>query len=59
MENDFTIWEEEPLTNLAEKGELMSFKHEGFWLPMDTLRDKQKLQELWETGSAPWKFWEL
>lgn len=59
LENDLTIWEEEPLTNLAEKGELMAFKHEGFWLPMDTLRDKQKLQELWETGSAPWKFWEL
>lgn len=59
LENDLTIWEEEPLINLAEKGELMAFKHEGFWLPMDTLRDKQKLQELWETGSAPWKFWEL
>jgi glucose-1-phosphate cytidylyltransferase len=59
LENDLTIWEEEPLTNLAEKGELMAFKHEGFWLPMDTLRDKQKLQELWEAGSAPWKFWEL
>jgi glucose-1-phosphate cytidylyltransferase len=59
LEDDLTIWEEEPLTNLAEKGELMAFKHEGFWLPMDTLRDKQKLQELWETGSAPWKFWEL
>lgn len=59
LEDDLTIWEEEPLINLAEKGELMAFKHEGFWLPMDTLRDKQKLQELWETGSAPWKFWEL
>lgn len=59
LENDLTTWEEEPLTNLAEKGELMAFKHEGFWLPMDTLRDKQKLQELWETGSAPWKLWEL
>jgi glucose-1-phosphate cytidylyltransferase len=59
LENDRTIWEEEPLTNLADVGELMAFRHEGFWLPMDTLRDKQKLQELWESGNAPWKFWEL
>ena len=58
LEGDSTIWEEEPLSNLANAGELMAYKHEGFWLPMDTLRDKQKLQELWETGSAPWKFWE-
>jgi glucose-1-phosphate cytidylyltransferase len=58
LEGDYTIWEEEPLSNLANAGELMAYKHEGFWLPMDTLRDKQKLQELWETGSAPWKFWE-
>jgi len=55
--NDSTIWEQEPLMGLAEDGELMAFKHEGFWLPMDTLRDKQKLQELWESGNAPWKMW--
>lgn len=54
---DSTIWEQEPLMGLAEDGELMAFKHEGFWLPMDTLRDKQKLQELWESGNAPWKMW--
>lgn len=56
--NDSTIWEQEPLMSLAEEGELMAYKHEGFWLPMDTLRDKQKLQELWESGKAPWKNWE-
>lgn len=55
---DTTVWEQEPLMSLAEEGELMAYKHEGFWLPMDTLRDKQKLQELWETGNAPWKNWE-
>ena len=54
---DSTVWEQEPLMGLAEDGELMAFKHEGFWLPMDTLRDKQKLQELWESGNAPWKMW--
>lgn len=54
---DSTVWEQEPLMSLAEDGELMAFKHDGFWLPMDTLRDKQKLQELWESGNAPWKMW--
>jgi glucose-1-phosphate cytidylyltransferase len=54
---DSTVWEQQPLMGLAEDGELMAFKHEGFWLPMDTLRDKQKLQELWESGNAPWKLW--
>lgn len=54
---DSTVWEQQPLMGLAEDGELMAFKHEGFWLPMDTLRDKQKLQELWESGNAPWKMW--
>lgn len=54
---DSIVWEQEPLMGLAEDGELMAFKHEGFWLPMDTLRDKQKLQELWESGYAPWKMW--
>lgn len=54
---DSTVWEQQPLMGLAEDGELMAFKHEGFWLPMDTLRDRQKLQELWESGNAPWKMW--
>jgi glucose-1-phosphate cytidylyltransferase len=58
IKDDTTIWEQEPLSNLAIEGELMAFKHEGFWLPMDTLRDKHKLEELWEKGNAPWKVWE-
>jgi len=57
IKGDSTIWEQEPLMSLAEDGELMAYKHEEFWLPMDTLRDKQKLQELWDTGNAPWKLW--
>lgn len=56
--DDSCIWEQEPLMSLAEDDQLMSFKHEGFWLPMDTLRDKMKLQEMWESGTAPWKVWE-
>ena len=52
-----TIWEQEPLKNLATDGELMSFKHEDFWQPMDTLRDKHYLEELWESNKAPWKLW--
>ena len=58
IEGDATIWEQQPLNNLATDGELMSFKHEGFWQPMDTLRDKHYLEELWETGKAPWKLWD-
>ena len=55
---DHTTWEQEPLRGLAEDGELMSFKHEGFWQPMDTLRDKTKLEELLTQNKAPWKIWE-
>lgn len=54
---DDTIWEREPLTGLASDGELMAFHHDGFWQPMDTLRDKQYLEELWSSGKAPWKTW--
>ncbi|MAD12273.1 MAG: glucose-1-phosphate cytidylyltransferase [Flavobacteriaceae bacterium] len=54
---DNTIWEQEPLNNLANNGELMAFRHEGFWQPMDTLRDKNYLEELWESRRAPWKLW--
>jgi glucose-1-phosphate cytidylyltransferase len=54
---DSTIWEQEPLKGLAADGELMSFKHEGFWQPMDTLRDKLKLEELFDKNKAPWKIW--
>lgn len=54
---DATIWEREPMERLAAEGQMRAFKHEGFWQPMDTLRDKQKLEELWEAGKAPWKIW--
>jgi glucose-1-phosphate cytidylyltransferase len=54
---DSTIWEREPMERLAAEGQMKAFKHEGFWQPMDTLRDKQKLEELWESGQAPWKVW--
>lgn len=58
IEGDATTWEQEPLKSLAKDGELMSYKHEGFWQPMDTLRDKLKLEELLETNKAPWKKWQ-
>lgn len=58
IEGDATIWEQEPLKSLAEDGELMAFKHNGFWQPMDTLRDKTHLEELWEANKAPWKTWD-
>ncbi|MDZ4261839.1 MAG: glucose-1-phosphate cytidylyltransferase [Pseudomonadota bacterium] len=58
IENDQTIWEQHPLMKLAEDGELVAYKHEGFWQPMDTLRDKTYLEELWASGKAPWKNWE-
>ena len=58
IKGDATIWEQEPLNNLATDGELMSFKHEDFWQPMDTLRDKHYLEELWKTSKAPWKLWD-
>ena len=57
IEDDKTIWEQEPLKGLANDGELMSFKHDGFWQPMDTLRDKTKLNELYKNNKAPWKVW--
>lgn len=53
--DDSTIWEREPLESLAEQGQLSAFHHTGFWQPMDTLRDKVHLEELWLSGSAPWK----
>ena len=57
IEGDQTTWEKEPLENLARKQQLMSYKHEGFWQPMDTLRDKITLNNLWNNGEAPWKIW--
>ena len=52
-----SIWEQEPLKKLAKDGQLMAFKHDGFWQPMDTLRDKNYLENLWEEERAPWKLW--
>jgi glucose-1-phosphate cytidylyltransferase len=57
LENDATIWEQQPLQRLAADDELMAFEHSGFWQPMDTLRDKTYLEELWASGQAPWKTW--
>ena len=56
-EGDGTVFEQAPLQNLAKDGEIFTFKHNGFWKPMDTLRDKQQLQKHWESGKAPWKVW--
>jgi glucose-1-phosphate cytidylyltransferase len=57
VESDETIWEKQPLQNMAEKGELFAYKHTGFWYAMDTLRDKMKLENYFSTGNAPWKIW--
>ena len=57
IENDHTTWEKEPLESLAAENSLHAFKHTGFWQAMDTLRDKMKLEEYWNTGDAPWKVW--
>jgi glucose-1-phosphate cytidylyltransferase len=57
IEGDSITWEQEPLRGLAHDGELMAYQHGGFWQPMDTLRDRQVLEELWASGSAPWKVW--
>ena len=56
--HDQTSWEGEPLKRLAAEGQLMAFKHNGFWQPMDTQREKNLLEELWASGKAPWKIWE-
>jgi glucose-1-phosphate cytidylyltransferase len=58
IEGDQTIWEQEPLMKLAEDGQLMAYEHQGFWHPMDTLRDKHLLEDLWNSGKAPWKKWD-
>jgi glucose-1-phosphate cytidylyltransferase len=58
IEDDNSIWEQEPLMRLAGEGQLMAYEHQGFWQPMDTLRDKQMLEELWASGTAPWKTWD-
>jgi glucose-1-phosphate cytidylyltransferase len=55
--DDETVWEKEPLEKLAESNQLSAYKHSGFWQPMDTLRDKNYLEDLWKSGKAPWKVW--
>jgi len=57
IDSDDTLWERQPMERLAADGELMAYRHEGFWQPMDTLREKRHLEELWSSGRAPWKVW--
>ena len=57
IEGDDSSWEGAPLTRLSNMGEMMAFEHNGFWQPMDTLREKNQLEELWASGKAPWKIW--
>jgi len=58
IKSDETVWEQGPLMTLAENGNLMAYEHKGFWQPMDTLRDKNYLEDLWESDKAPWKLWD-
>ena len=58
IDGDETLWERAPLERLAADGELMAYRHEGFWQPMDTLRERKLLEEMWASGRAPWKMWE-
>ena len=57
IDGDSTVWEREPMERLAASGQLAAYKHPGFWQPMDTLREKNYLEDLWESGKAPWKLW--
>jgi glucose-1-phosphate cytidylyltransferase len=57
VENDTTVWELGPLEGLAADGELIAYRHDGFWAAMDTLRDKNQLESLWASGQAPWRKW--
>ena len=57
LEDDLTVWEQAPVRALAEDGELACYRHNGFWQPMDTLRDRHTLEDLWNSGSAPWRVW--
>ncbi len=57
VDGDETLWEREPLERLAKDGELMAYRHDGFWQPMDTLREKRLLESYWSSGDAPWKWW--
>jgi glucose-1-phosphate cytidylyltransferase len=57
LSGDESIWEQTPLKQLAASGQLQAYKHRGFWQPMDTLRDRHLLEDLWSAGRAPWKVW--
>ena len=57
IDGDSCVWEQGPLNELAARGQLMAYKHDGFWQPMDTMNDKRILDELWESEAAPWKTW--
>ena len=57
IDNDSSVWEKDPLVNITKDNQLNAYKHEGFWKPMDTLRDKYYLSELWREGNPPWKIW--
>ena len=57
IEGDSTVFEKEPLQKLSDEGQLMAYRHDGFWQCMDTKREKDKLEELWASGKAPWKCW--
>ena len=57
IKDDLTIWEREPMERIASEDEMAAFKHNGYWKPMDTLRDKQDLEQVWNSGNAPWKTW--
>jgi len=57
VEGDATIWESEPMERLAREGELSAYRHSGFWQPMDTLRDRRELEQMWVSGNAEWKLW--
>ena len=58
IDGDDTVFEKKPLEKICEDGQLMAFRHRGFWQCMDTMRDKEKLEQLWATKKAPWKRWE-
>jgi glucose-1-phosphate cytidylyltransferase len=57
IDSDATVWEREPMERLAKEGQFNAYRHDGFWQPMDTLRDKHHLEQLWQSGKAPWKIW--
>jgi glucose-1-phosphate cytidylyltransferase len=58
IDGDDTLWERDPMERLARSGQLMAFRHDGFWQPMDTVRERKLLEELWASGRAPWKVWQ-